>query len=180
MFSSECKTRNCTKSKFNGSPNPLANTEPPTNRQIIQEFYFLNNTYPSFCFSVMFNTYLSFCFSLKLIAEKIIMIWRKVNTRLPFMSSYCVEKSWSTSKHIQIPVEKRLYMKDQREKSGPNISLQLGSVDRKWSRKESLKKHKTEYKNVEESLQQETFNLFPELLLSESDSEPVISSSSEI
>ncbi|XP_065645679.1 uncharacterized protein LOC136076138 [Hydra vulgaris] len=233
MFSNKRKTRNCTKSKFGGSPNPLANTEPPTNRQIIQDFYFLN-TYPSYCFSVI----------VKLIAEKVIMIWKKVNTRLPLMSTYCVEKKVgvllnisrlinrrkckvltekNTSKkldrlfdissctcdlkvvlcndknikcsqdncpntHIlctyspdkKFPVEERLYLKNQRDKSGPKGSFQLGSVDCERSRKGSLKKHKTEHKNMEQSLQQETFNLLPEIVLSESDSESVISSSSEI
>lgn len=33
---------------------------------------------------------------------------------------------------------------------------------------------------MEQSLQQETFNLLPEIVLSESDSESVISSSSEV
>ncbi|XP_065682592.1 uncharacterized protein LOC124816201 [Hydra vulgaris] len=199
-----------------------------------KHFYFLNNTYPSYCFSVI----------VKLIAEKIIMIWKKVNTRLPLMSTYCEENKVgvllnisrlinrskckvltekNTTKkldrlfdissctcdlkvvlcddknikcsqdncpdtHIlctyspdkKIPVKERLYLKDQREKSGPKGSFQLGSVDREWSRKESLKKHKTEYKNLEESLQEEKFNLLPEIVLPESDSEPVISSSSEI
>lgn len=97
MFSNKRKTRNCTKSKFGGSPNPLANTEPPTNRQIIQDFYFLNNTYPSYCFSVI----------VKLIAEKVIMIWKKVNTRLPLMSTYCVEKKVGVLLNISRLINRR-------------------------------------------------------------------------
>ena len=52
MFSNKRKTRSITKSKFGGSPIPLVNTEPPTHRQIIQEFYFQTKINPSYIFNI--------------------------------------------------------------------------------------------------------------------------------
>ena len=66
--------------KFSGLPSPLDKTEPPTLRQIIQNSYFLMNTYP----------YLS-CFGIsKLIAKDVIDIWKAVNPRLPLLKEISV------------------------------------------------------------------------------------------
>ena len=82
MFSNKRKTRNSTKSKFGGGHTPLVNTKPPTHRQIIQDYYFQTNSNPSYSFSII----------VKLITEKIIMIWKKINPGLPLLSTYSVVK----------------------------------------------------------------------------------------
>ena len=64
--------------KFSGLP--LDKTEPPTLRQIIQNSYFLMNTYPHLsCFGIS-----------KLIAKEVIDIWKVVNPRLPLLKEISV------------------------------------------------------------------------------------------
>ena len=61
--------------KFSGLPSPLDKIEPPILRQIIQNSYFLMNTYPNLsCFGIS-----------KLIAKEVIDIWKAVNPRLPLL-----------------------------------------------------------------------------------------------
>ena len=66
--------------KFSGLPSPFDKTEPPTLRQIIQNSYFLMNTYPHrSCFGIS-----------KLIAKEVIDIWKVVNPRLPLLKEISV------------------------------------------------------------------------------------------
>ena len=75
-------TRSDSTKRFCGQPSILNKTEPPTNRQVIQYSYFLQNSHPD-----LKDYDIS-----KVIAKDVIEIWQAVNPRLPLYEDYYVVK----------------------------------------------------------------------------------------
>ena len=81
--SSSSLTRLSGAKKFCGQPKPLDGTEPPTLRQIIQYSYYVENSRPHMKHLDVSN----------LIAEELLVVWGKVNPRLPiYDESYIIKK----------------------------------------------------------------------------------------
>ena len=76
-------TRGASSKKICGNPSEFDRTEPPTARQVIQYFYFVENSKPE----------LKYMEIVHLIAKELVSVWQPINPRLPLKDYRYIVKS---------------------------------------------------------------------------------------